>query len=105
LAVALKAGFAPAATGDLLTAIVGASDILLGSSGFMGLLLIQGHGSAVGRSIHRYLQVNTGISRQFCAKPLGQCLGPQARDILLHIRIVAKNVRPLQGFSHANKGH
>src|SRR3954463_12317098 len=62
LAVALMARVAAAAIGDLLTPIVGASDILLGSSGFMGLLLNQGHSRAVGRSIHRYLQVNTGIS-------------------------------------------
>jgi hypothetical protein len=36
--VPLTARFAPAAMGDLLTPMVGASDILLGSSCFMGLL-------------------------------------------------------------------
>jgi hypothetical protein len=37
----LKAGFAPAAIGDLLTPIVGASDIRFGSAGFMGLLFLR----------------------------------------------------------------
>src|SRR6185312_4883895 len=71
--VALMARFAPAATGDLLTPIVGASDIRLGSSGFM---IYSGHGQELAEVYTVYLQVNTGIAPIVRKKPPSLIPGP-----------------------------